>query len=111
MCSSRPAMMVIAFVLAAVPGTAVPQTNQPPQARVTALTNKDVLEMVQAGLTQEIVTAKIKSSSCNFDTSPDTLKKLKAANVPDAVILAMVQAPVVSRIEAAPERVLREAQV
>jgi SH3 domain-containing protein len=75
------------------------------------LTNKDVLEMLNAELSQEVVVAKIKSSSCKFDTSPDALKALKTAKVPDAVILAMVQAPVVSRLEATPERVLREAQV
>src|SRR6266446_126916 len=109
--SPRPAMVLALFLAALVPITAIPQTNQSAQAAITALTNKDVLDMLQAGLTAEIVTAKIKSSSCNFDTSPDTLKKLKAASVPDAVILAMVQAPVASSMEVTPERVLREAQV
>jgi len=57
------------------------------------LLNKDVVEMLKAGLTPEIVIAKIESSKCDFDTSPATLKELKVANVPDAVILAMVKAP------------------
>jgi hypothetical protein len=48
--------------------------------------------MVKAGLTQEIVIAKIKTSICNFDTSPAALKELKATNIPDPVILTMVQA-------------------
>jgi hypothetical protein len=48
--------------------------------------------LLSAGLTPEVIIAKIESSNCDFDTSPDTLKVLKAANVPDAVILAMVQA-------------------
>src|SRR5260370_1786266 len=109
--SSRPAMVLALFLAALVPTTAVPQTSQPSQAATTALTNKDVVEMLQAGLTPEIVAAKIESSGCNFDTSPDALKKLKAESVPDAVILAMVQAPVVSRVEATPERALREAQI
>src|SRR6202008_1067659 len=34
-----------------------------------------------------------KSSQSNFDTSPSQLKQLKAAGLADAVILAMVQAP------------------
>ena len=59
----------------------------------TSLTNKDVLEMVKAGLTGDVIVAKIKSSPANFDTSPAALAELKAANVPDAVILAMVNGP------------------
>jgi hypothetical protein len=39
----------------------------------------------------EIVIAKIKASQCQFDTSPDTLKQLKEAEVPDSVILAMIE--------------------
>lgn len=68
--------------------------HQPQQssATVKALTNKDVLEMLSDGLSPDIVVAKIKLSACNFDTSPQALKDLKAAAVPDPVILAMVQA-------------------
>jgi|SRR5579872_1400986 len=62
-------------------------------AKTEPLSNKDVVEMLQAGITPEIVIAKIGSSKCDFDTSPVTLKELKIANVPDAVILAMVKAP------------------
>jgi len=54
------------------------------------LTNKDVLEMVKAGLATEIIVAKIKASPGKFDTSASTLAALKSANVPDAVIMAMV---------------------
>lgn len=65
-----------------------------PQTNHRALTNADVLEMLKARLSQDVVIAKIKSSNTTFDTSPEALKQLKAANVPDAVILAMVQAPI-----------------
>ena len=58
-----------------------------------SLTNKHVVEMVKAGLTSDIIVAKIKSSATSFDTSPAALAELKAANVPDAVILAMVNGP------------------
>jgi hypothetical protein len=47
--------------------------------------------MLSAGLTAEIVMAKINSSRCDFDTSPDALTALKSAKVPDDVILAMVK--------------------
>jgi hypothetical protein len=56
------------------------------------LTNADVVGMVKAGLNVDIIIAKIKVTSCSFDTSPTTLKELKDAGVPDSVILAMVQA-------------------
>jgi hypothetical protein len=56
-----------------------------------ALTNRDVLDMRKAGLPQDVLLAKIKSSDCNFDTSPSQLSQLKSAGLPDGVILAMVQ--------------------
>ncbi len=62
------------------------------QTANAALDNKDVLEMLKAGLAQEIVIAKIKTSVCKFDSSPAALQELKTAGVPDAVILAMVKA-------------------
>lgn len=60
---------------------------------VSSLKNDDVLKMVKTGLSADIVTAKIKASTCKFDTTPDALQKLKTSNVPESVILAMVQAP------------------
>ena len=48
--------------------------------------------MLKAGLAIDIVVAKINASVCKFDTSPTALADLKAASVPEGVILAMVQA-------------------
>ena len=70
--------------------TDLPQQGQ----EASALTNNDVLEMVKAGLSADIIVAKIKASVSKFDTSPGALQQLKSAGVSDAVILAMVQAPV-----------------
>jgi hypothetical protein len=56
------------------------------------LTNDDVVSMTKAGLPAEVVAAKIKTSNCHFDTSPESLARLKAAGVADGVLLAMVQA-------------------
>lgn len=67
------------------------QDTQTPKATAKPLTNTDVVDMLKAGLSQEIVIAKINTSACEFDTSPDALKALKTANVPDTVILEMVQ--------------------
>ena len=47
--------------------------------------------MLQAGLSEEIVIAKTRSSACDFDTAPAKLKELKAAGISDGVILAMIQ--------------------
>jgi hypothetical protein len=68
------------------------------------ITNKDVIEMVSLGLSDDVIIAKIRSASAGdnlkFDTSVTGLKELKAANVPDSVIKVMInpippQAPVV----------------
>ena len=58
-----------------------------------SLTNRDIIGLVKAGIGAEIIVAKIKNSSCSFDTSPAALKELKVAGVPDSVVLVMVQAP------------------
>lgn len=67
------------------------------QGTVNPLTNANVLDMLNDDLSQEIVIARIAASACEFDTSPAALKALKATNVPDTVILAMIQAPSESR--------------
>jgi len=61
--------------------------------------------MSGAGLPTEVFIAKIKSSSSNFDTAPTALKSLKAAGVPDKVILAMVEAPAGQHRPSAPSPV------
>jgi hypothetical protein len=58
----------------------------------TALTNQDISDMHRAGLSADIIVAKIKSGPCSFDTSPAALQHLKTDRVPDNVILAMVNA-------------------
>lgn len=60
------------------------------------LTNKDIISMVQAGLSEGVITTKIRATSSSnpasisFDTSADGLKALKAANVSETVIEAMI---------------------
>ena len=70
-----------------------------------SITNKDIIELVEAGLTADVLVEKIKTLRCEFDTSPDSLKALKAANVPDGVILAMVKAPSASTGSVSPSPV------
>lgn len=88
----HPARLIgLGLILAAVPLSS--QSSQAQQSSTGLLKNNDVVEMLKGGISQEIVIAKIKSSACEFDTSPAELKELKSSNVPDAVILVMVQAP------------------
>jgi hypothetical protein len=58
------------------------------------LTNQDVIDMTALGLSDELIIAKIRSSSSSgalkFDTSVEGLKALKAAKVSDEVIKVMI---------------------
>jgi len=93
--------LVLVVILSAI-GTVLAQDPQPSPASPPqqsdvstqnsySITNKDVVDMVKAGLSAEIVIAKIKASANSFDTSAAGLQELKAASVPDVVILAMLQ--------------------
>ena len=82
----------LGFCIALSASILASQDSQIPKTNAKRLTNGDVLDLLKAGLSQEIVIAKISASTCEFDTSPAALKVLKTSNVPDAVILAMVQA-------------------
>lgn len=55
------------------------------------LTNDSVVEMVAAGLPDEIIIAKINSSKTNFDLSTPALAKLTQAKVSSAVMKAMIE--------------------
>jgi hypothetical protein len=57
------------------------------------MTNKDVIEMLQSGLSPRAVILRIHESPCKFDKSAAGLETLRAANVPYKVVLAMMQAP------------------
>jgi hypothetical protein len=80
---------VFLVILTAFSNASLAQT----QSNSSSLTNKDVTELVKAGLSSEVIVAKIKNSGSTFDTSPAALRELKDAGVPEAIILAMVQAP------------------
>jgi tetratricopeptide (TPR) repeat protein len=72
-----------------------PQPQQPAVAQAApgqALTNDEVIKLVQLKLADSVIIAKIKSSAPAFDTSVEALGKLKQAGVSDAVLQAMVEA-------------------
>jgi len=76
-----------ALLLVMTLGAAGPSGAQ--ESRET-LTNDAVITLVKAGLGSQAIIAKIKSSVPRFDISIDALVKLKAANVRDDIIEAMV---------------------
>jgi hypothetical protein len=83
--------LVSSISLALVLCTCIILKGQTPDSSKKPLTNQDVIELSKAGLSPEVITAKIKSSTCNCDTSPSALMNLKGAGVADSVILVMVQ--------------------
>lgn len=54
------------------------------------LANSDIVGMVRAGLSQEVVLRKIGTANSKFDVSAAALIELKKAQVPDEVIAAMI---------------------
>lgn len=80
-------------LLTAVSAQEAAKIIQQSQVAATALSNQDVLRMVKADFMPETIMAQIKSSPCDFVTTPAALQHLKEEGVPDAVILAMVMAP------------------
>jgi hypothetical protein len=82
--------LILGLVLA-VHGAAAAQ----PQPK--AMTNDDVVALVQAGLPAEVVIEKIKSSKTAFDTSTDALVALKKAGVGAEVIRVMINPQAAAR--------------
>jgi hypothetical protein len=70
--------------------------SQDSPAITKRLTNQGIISMVQLGLSDDVVIAKIRAMSAagpdsvSFDTRTEGLRALKAANVPDSVIKVMI---------------------
>src|SRR5579883_2498663 len=84
-----PALIAL-FVTTLVIAMPVQAQQSPPQQSssqrsVSFITNKDILDMQQAGLGADVIIAKIESSPCNFDTSPAALEALRVAHIPNEV--------------------------
>jgi hypothetical protein len=112
MCTSRCSLLVVVSLLALqmplasfaqVPApkkqTPAPKTAQPakpaapakpPSSEPAVLTNDSIIKMVAAGLDEKTVIAKINSSAATFTLDADGLTRLKGANVPPAVVRAML---------------------
>jgi len=60
------------------------------------LNNSSIIDLQKIGLSESTIIQKINTSKCNFDTSVSGLKQLKAANVSDNIIQAMMSGGVTS---------------
>jgi hypothetical protein len=56
------------------------------------ITNNDVLDLVEEGVSSKLVVAMIKNAETNFDTSKETILALRDKGVPDDVLEAMLNA-------------------
>jgi hypothetical protein len=65
------------------------------------MTNRDVIRLAQAKVSDEIIIEKIKQSQTNFDLSTDAIVQLKTAGVSEAVLKAMMNASANSTAPAA----------
>jgi len=63
---------------------------QPSPDSGAALTNQELLALVNAGLASEIIIEKLQRSNFSFDTSDAEIQRLRASGVPDEVLVAMI---------------------
>jgi hypothetical protein len=86
--------IIFALILAATFPTSA-QNNLAPPGQVAAdhpvLSTTDIVKMVKAGLSEEVVIAKIRACGCQLDTSTAALSKLKDSGIPDSIAVAMIE--------------------
>lgn len=97
------------LLLSIIPCLAVLAFGQADTAK--PLTDSDVISMAKSGLPAQIISAKIHNSATAFDTSPNSLEMLKAAGVPNSVLLTMVNSISSATIPAKAHHILVAAKV
>ena len=99
--------VILASVLAGVAGLLFSQSATPPQATTPAappkkvaskstgpvtpvLTNQDIIKLVKAKISEDLIIQKISTSKTRFDTSVDGLVALRDAGVDDRLLAVMM---------------------
>jgi hypothetical protein len=72
-------------------GSVTPAEPVQSSATASGLTNRDIIQMKNAGLSDDVILAKIRTSETDFRTGPQDLIDLKGLGVSDPIIQAMVQ--------------------
>ena len=75
----------------ALPAAAVSESSADRGIPDRVLTNRDIIDMRKAGLSDDVILTKVRNSSSDFRTGPNDLIKLKEAGVDDSIITMMVQ--------------------
>jgi hypothetical protein len=92
----RPAHLLPACLMIVLLVPALAARSQDSELAHKRFTNDDIVSMVQMGLSEEVITAKIRAmnaadpGSLRFDTSVQALQALKTASVPDGVMRVMI---------------------
>lgn len=100
-------MRKLAYLAALLCLVPIPVFSQQPGK---PLTNQDIVDMVDLGLSDDVIIAKVNTAaeagSIDFDTSAEALKFLKVAHVSDAVIKVILNPPTPSKpaVAASPTR-------
>jgi len=93
----------------AAPKASTPQATPKPAAPA-AMTNRDVIQLVKAKISDDVIITKIKRSKTRFDTSTQGLVARKQAGVSDQLISVMVDsADAAKSAEPAPAKTTRPA--
>jgi hypothetical protein len=70
--------------------TSQSQTSKPESPATSKMTNEEVIQLVAAGLSEQVIITSIRQAPTkDFDVTPNGLILLKKAKVPDAVIAVM----------------------
>lgn len=88
-------------------------STQKTNAQVTQeiLTNTNIIELTNVGLSSEAIIEKIKNSKTNFDLSASSLQSLKTSKVADEVIVVMLQANSSNNITQTTQNTVKEVEV
>ena len=102
---NRPlSLLTIAFGLM-TSVSAFSQSSQPAAKAATAaskgITTEDVIKMVQAGISDEVIIARLRQNNRPFDLSADELIRLKKANVSDSIVKVMLNPAAADRSSSA----------
>jgi SH3 domain-containing protein len=76
-----------------VAARAVATPASAPAEPASLITNVNVMKMQGDHAAPDEIVAKINSSRCDFDTTPEGVHRLKQAGVSDRIVLAMLHAP------------------
>jgi len=95
----------LAFALLTLWALSVASSGLGQTVQTRTVSNDDVVKMVAAGLSEEVVLAFVRQAPPNsFDTSPTALIALKEKQVPQSVIAAMISGATTPAVPVAPSR-------